>query len=395
MIDQDALRVPAELRRYQTPALVVGVIALAVLIVGAFFSPTQFFRSYLMAFVFWTGLALGCLGILMMQYLTGGAWGIVIRRQLESATRTLPLMALLFIPLAFGVGYLYIWSHPGVVAANHTLQQKKEYLNIPFFLVRAAVYFLVWIGAAWFLNRWSWRQDQTADPTFSRRLQRLSGPGLFVLSITLTFAMIDWVMSLEPLWYSTIYGVTFMAGVALAAYAFTVATLILLARYRPLAGRLRPRHYRDLGNLMLAFVMVWAYCSFAQYLLIWSGNLREEIPWYLRRIQGGWGWVAVSLIAIHFFLPFFLLMSRTVKRDARWLMIVALIVILMRFVDVFWLVEPAFYEADLRVHWMDFAALIGFGGLWLAVFVWQLRARPLLPLNDPYLREAFEDAGEQ
>lgn len=388
--------------RLQTPALVAGVVGLVLCAVGWFFMPDQFFRSYLVAYLFWAGLALGCLAVLMMQYLTGGAWGLIVRRELESATKTLPLMALLFVPLLAGMQSLYVWTHTGAVAADEHLRHKHVYLNTEFFVIRWAAYFVVWVAIAYLLNRWSREQDRTADPRLSLRLERLSGPGLFVLSITVTFALIDWVMSLEPDWYSTIYGVTFMAGELLAAFAFIIAVVVLLSRYEPLSSRLLPRHFRDLGNLLLTFVMLWAYCAFSQFLLIWSGNLREEIPWYLRRLQGGWGWVGVSLIVLHFFLPFFLLLQGDIKRRARRLALVAYLVIVMRFVDLLWLVAPVFTRTVSPAHWVDLAthlalsllALVGTGGVWLWVFIRQLSSNPLLPLNDPYMKEAFSGGDE-
>jgi hypothetical protein len=380
-----------DLQRWQTPLVGIGVACLALCAVGWFLSPDQFFRSYLLAFIFWTGLTLGCLAILMMQYVTGGAWGIILRRTLEAATRTLPLVVIFFLPLLLGLHRLYIWTDRQAVAGDPLLQHKQPFLNIPFFIGRAAIYFVCWLALIFFLNRWSRRQDSTGEPKLAWRLEHLSAPGLFLLSITITLALIDWVMSLEPRWYSTIYAVGFMAGEMLAAFAFALAVVILLAARPPLAEVVEPRHFRALGNLMLTFVMLWAYCAFAQYLLIWSGNLRAEIPWYLRRMSGGWGWVALALIVFHFFLPFLLLLFREIKDHRRTLVCVAVVIILLRCVDLFWLVEPAFYKQHFSLHWLDFATLFGLGALWLAVFVWQLRALPLLPLRDPYAEEAFAD----
>jgi hypothetical protein len=377
------------LSRWQTTLLVVGVVCLLLCAIGWFFSPDQFFRSYLLAFIFWTGLTLGCLGILMMQYVTGGAWGIILRRTLESATRTLPLLIIFFLPLLLGLHRLYIWTDKEVVAADPLLQHKHPFLNIPFFVVRAAIYFTFWIALIFFLNRWSREQDETGEPKLAWRLEHLSAPGLFFLSVTLSLALIDWVMSLEPRWYSTIYAVGFMAGEMLAAFAFSIAVVILLSAGPPLSDVIEARHFRALGNLLLTFVMLWAYCAFSQYLLIWSGNLREEIPWYLRRTSGGWGWVALALIVFHFFLPFFLLLFREIKDHTRTLIVVSIIVIILRFVDLFWLVKPAFYREGFSLHWLDFTAIAGLGAIWLTVFIRQLSARPLLPLNDPYREEAF------
>jgi len=381
----------SDLQRWQMPLIGTGIVCLVLCAIGWFFSPDQFFRSYLLAFIFWAGLTLGCLAILMMQYVTGGAWGIILRRTLESATRTLPLVLVFFLPLLSGLHRLYIWTDRQTVAADPLLQHKQPFLNVPFFLVRAAVYFACWLALISCLNRWSRKQDDTGAPALAWRLEHLSAPGLFLLSITITLALVDWVMSLEPRWYSTIYAVGFMAGEMLAAFAFAIAVVILLSARPPLADVVKPRHFRALGNLMLTFVMLWAYCAFSQYLLIWSGNLRAEIPWYLRRIQGGWGWVALALIVFHFFLPFFLLLFREIKDHRRTLALVALVVILLRCVDIFWLVEPAFYRQHFSLHWLDFAALFGLGALWLAVFVRQLGALPLLPLRDPYMQEAFTD----
>ncbi len=373
-----------EVSRVQRRALAAGVICLAVCLVGAVFSPAQFFRSYLLGFLFWTGIALGCLAIVMLQHLTGGQWGMVIRRLLESGSRTLPLMAVLFVPLIFGLSKIYGWTRP------HDLpRQQVIYLNVPFFLARTAIYFLAWVLLAYFLNKWSRQQDTTGDRRFARRMQRLSGPGLVLYTLTATFAAIDWIMSLEPRWYSSIFGVLIIGGQALSAMAFVIAAAVLLAQYEPLASVLQPRHVHDLGKLLLTFVMLWAYFAFSQLLIIWAGNLPEEIPWYLHRLQGSWRWVGVLLILFHFALPFVLLLSRDLKRSARAMALLALAVIIMRLVDLFWLTAPEFWPG-FRIHWMDFLAPIGLGGIWLAFFLWQLQTRPLLPIGDPQLPQAME-----
>jgi hypothetical protein len=377
------------LERFQRPALFVGAAALAICVVGGFFAPAQFFRSYLFAFLFWTGVALGCLAVAMLHHVTGGAWGLPIRRPLESGTRTLPLMLLLFVPVVLGARKIYEWADPAAVASDPILRHKSLYLNLPFFTGRALLYFAAWLALAYFLNRWSLEQDATGGRPIARRLQLLSSAGLVVYGLTVTFASIDWAMSLEPHWFSTMYGVLFIAGQGLTAFAFIIVVLVLLSGTPPLAGYVGQRHYHDLGKLMLAFVMFWAYVSFSQYLIIWSGNLPEEIPWYLRRLQGGWGWVGAALVLLHFLLPFFLLLPASANRNPRVLAAVAGLVVLMRLVDVFWLTQPAFAGSRFRLHWMDLLAPIGVGGLWLAVFSWQLGKRPLLPLNDPELQEAL------
>jgi hypothetical protein len=389
----------AAIDRLRRPSLVAGVVALAACAAGAVASPGAFFRGYLFAYVFFTGLSLGCLAIVMLHHLTGGAWGIPIRRILESGTRTLPLIAILFLPIAVGMKHLYSWSRPEEVAKDALLQAKEAYLNVPFFLARAAFYFAVWIAIAYFVNRWSLEQDRAGSPALTRRLQLLSAGGVVAYGLTMTFASIDWVMSLEPHWFSTMYGVLYIAGQALNALAFVTAALVLMSGEKPFSDFVRPAHYHDLGKLLLAFVMFWSYVSFAQYLIIWAGNLPEEIPWYLRRLNGGWGWVGGALILLHFALPFLLLLPAGANRNSRILVAVAGLVVLMRFVDVYWLVRPVFTQASasaasarFQIHWLDLAASIGIGGVWLAVFLWQLEERPLLPVNDPEFAEALAHA---
>jgi hypothetical protein len=379
--------------RFQRGCLAVGILGLALCALGGRFGAAQFFQSYLIAYLFWIGVALGCLGIIMIHNLSGGAWGIAIRRLLESGARTLPLMLVLFIPLLFGTRSLYEWAGPEALSEDPLLRHKAAYLNVTFFLLRSGFYFVVWIGAAFLLTQWSRDHDRTADPRLLQRSRMLSGPGLALYALTITFASIDWVMSLEPHWYSTIYGVHFMGGHALSAFALTILFAGLLAREAPLSKIIRPSHFHDLGNLLLAFVMLWAYFAFSQWLIIWSGNLPEEITWYVRRTRGGWEWIALVLGLFHFFLPFFLLLLRGVKRRARALCAVAVAVVAMRFLDIFWYTAPAFHPAGWRLHWMDIAAPIGVGGLWLAFFFWQLRPAPLIPLQDRSVKELLENAG--
>ncbi len=381
--------VHSELDRIQRRSLLVGGVGLTLCVGGALLDPAQFFQSYLFAYLFWIGIALGSLAILMLHHLVGGAWGFVIRRVLEAAAGTLPVMALLFVPILFGLHDLYVWARPEAVAGSELLQHKSPYLNVPFFLIRTAIYFAAWIGLAFLFNEWSLEQDRTGEPALSRRLQMLSGPGLLVYGLTMTFGSIDWVMSLEPEWFSTIYGITFMVGQALAGFAFAILIAVLLADRQPLAGVVSAAHFHDLGNLLLAFVMLWAYMAFSQFLIIWTGNLPEEITWYLHRAGGGWNWVGLFVVIFHFAVPFLLLLSRGAKRRLHMLFAVAMTIVVMRLVDLFWLVAPAFHPSGVRVHWMDLVAPIGVGGIWMGVFARQLKGRPLLPPHDPYVKEAF------
>ncbi|HWQ34670.1 MAG TPA: hypothetical protein VNQ79_17605 [Blastocatellia bacterium] len=389
-MSQAAYTPPPVIDRIQSRALIAGGIGLIACVIGAFFKPAQFFNSWLISFMFVIGITLGCLALVMLQYLTGGAWGLVIRRVLESATRTLPLIVLLFIPLLFGLQKLYAWARPAEVAAHEALQHKRLYLNVPFFLVRGVIYFAAWLLLAYFLNKWSRQQDQANDARLERRFQLLSGGGLVLYVLTVTFAVIDWVMSLEPEWFSTIFGLLFVAGQGLSAMAFVIAALVVLSRYEPLAHVISRGHLHDLGKLMLTFVMLWAYLSFSQFLIIWSGNLPEETVWYVERLRGGWQWIGLLLVLFHFALPFLLLLSSDLKRSGRLMIPVALLVMAMRAVDLFWIIAPALNREHLAVHWMDIAALVGLSGLWLAFFAWQLRRRPLLPVNDPHFGEVLQ-----
>jgi len=390
-------KTPPEVGEFQRRALVVGIAGVAICVLGAFFDSEQFFRSYLLAYVFWVGIALGCFAILMLQHMSGGAWGLVIRRVLESATRTFPLLAVLFIPIAIGVRSIYIWAGPhagqGNEALQHALDHKAPYLNVPFFIGRAVFYFAIWILLSYLLNKWSLEQDRTKHRPLTTRLQGISGPGLVLYGFTVTFASIDWIMSLEPQWFSTIFGVLVMGGQGLSAMAFIIAVVVVLSRYKPLSDVIKPSHLHDLGKLMLAFLMLWAYFGFSQFLIIWSGNLPEEIPWYVRRLQTSWKWVGLALVLLQFALPFVLLLSRDLKRNSRTLVTVAVAVIVMRLVDLIWLTVPEFHEGAFRIHWMDLLMPIGVGGLWLAYFAYQLKQRPLLPMGDPYLEEALAHEG--
>jgi len=378
-----------DMRRWRKRAWIAGATALALCAIGGFFNADQFFRSYLWCYMFYIGVALGSTALLMLQYLTGGAWGMVIRRPCEAASRTLPVLAILFLPIAAGIPHLYRWSHADRVAHDPVLLHKAVYLNVPFFLIRAAVYFAGWLLIAHFLYKWSGEQDR-GDARAANRLAAISGPGLAFYGFSVTFMAIDWILSLDPDWFSTIFGLLFIAGEGLSALAVLICLLVILNNRAPLAGVLTHRHLHDVGKLLLAFVMVWAYFSFSQFLIIWAGNLPEEIPWYLERLRGGWGYIGLSLVFLHFALPFALLLSRDIKRNFKLLRAVAVLVIVMRFVDLYWLVAPDFRKGNFGVSWMDFLAPIGLGGIWLAAFLWQLERRPLMPVGDAELEEALE-----
>jgi hypothetical protein len=391
MIVETSYTAPPRAAAIQRLAMVVGLAGLVLCALGFVASREHFFKAYLLGYVFWISIALGSLALSMVHHLSGGAWGVVIRRILEASSRTLPFMALLFVPLAFGIHDLYEWSHADAVAQDPILQHKAPYLNTTFFLVRTVLFFAVWSGLAYLLSKWSREQDQIGggEPQ-GTWMQRLSGGGLVLYAITVLFMSVDWVMSLDPHWFSTMYGILFMGGQGLSALAFTIAVAVLLSRTEPMARVIQPAHLHDLGKLLLAFVMLWAYFSFSQYLIVWSANLPEEIPWYLRRLSGGWQYVGLALIVGHFALPYVLLLSRDLKRQGHRLILVAALVVVMRIVDLFWQIGPMHGEEGLSLHWMDAVAPIALGGIWIALFLWQLGTRPLLPLGEPYLAEALE-----
>lgn len=379
---------PADLERLERRAWLVGGGGVAAAAIGFLTDGGRFMQAYLVAWLFWTCITLGCLAILMLHHLTRGAWGLMIRRSLEAATRTLPVLALLFVPVLLRLEDLYSWARPEA-AADPLIQHKAIFLNPTAFSIRSILYFAIWMLFAWSLNRLSLQQDATGDPGLFRRLQVVAAPGLGIFCLLASFAAIDWLMSLEPHWYSSIFGVYFIAGQGVAAFAFIIITALYLSRREPMSRALRPHHFHDYGKLMLAFVMIWSYIAVSQLLIIWSGNLPEEIPWYLERTRGGWKWVSITLILFHFLLPFLLLLSRDLKRSARLLSWVAMGVLVMRWVDLYWQAAPTFHHGPVP-SWLNLATMAALGGIWIALFARQLQKRSLLPVNDPYLEEAFD-----
>ncbi len=359
-----------------------GAVALVVCVVGAFFDPAQFFRAYLASYLFYQGIGLGCLAILMIYYVTGGAWGFLIRRFLEAGTRTLPLLALLLIPVGIGLRYLFVWARPEAVAADPNLQWKQVYLNVPFWWVRAVFYFAVWLTFGYFLNAWSRRQEETGDARYARLLENLSGPGLVAYGICMHFAAVDWIMSLQTAFKSSIYGPLVASGQILSGMGLVLVMLAWLSPRPPLGDVVSAKTLNDLGNLLLAFLVIWAYLVFFEFMLIWIANLPHEILWYLDRSRGGWQWVAWALFVFHFAVPFVLLLARPVKQSRVALAGVAGLVLFLHLVFLNWQILPAFAATRLTDHWMDFLMPVGLGGIWFGYYLWQLESRPLLPEHD-------------
>jgi hypothetical protein len=355
-----------------------------------------FWQSYLIGYIFWLGITLGSLGIVMIQHLSGGAWTMISRRLLEASTRTLPLMAVLFLPIWFNLAKLFPWVNPD--PADEKLMEvvhlKGAYLNTGFFGVRALLYFAIWSILAFFLNKWSKEQDEQPamlPGPLDRRSRMISGPGLVLYVATITFMSVDWIMSLDPHWYSTIFGVLMLGGQGLSTMAFTILILAILVKFQPMSRVANADKFHDHGKLMFAFVMLWAYFSLSQLLIIWSANLPEEIPFYLERLHGPWYVISVSLLLLQFALPFLLLLSQRFKRNPDIVKWIALLILVMRIVDIAWTIGPVFRHEGSSLSWVDFAAVLGIGGLWLVIFFRNLASRSLVPARDPYFKEAIAD----
>jgi hypothetical protein len=388
------LAAPPAIKTIQQRSLIVGLLFGVMAAVGAFIRPEEFFRAYLLGFMAWLGVTLGSMAILMLRHLTKGGWGMVIRRILGAAMRCVPLMAVLFVPLLFGLPKLYVWvrpldSIPDAHLREHLQELTKTYLSTKGFIIRAVIYFAIWNGLSFFLTQWSAEQDHPPVRDNSSRFKMLSGPGLILYGLTITFAAIDWVMSIDPSWISTIFGLSFLIGQVLSALCFAVVVERILYRYRPMSELLTPEHVHDHGKFMLTFIMVWAYFSFSQWLIIWAGNLPEEITWYMRRVHGGWEYVGLFLVLFHFAGPFVRLLSRPFKRDITRLAWLAAWLLLMRYVDLFWIIEPNFSKT-LSLTWLDVVVPVAIGGLWLWFFFRNLSSMPLVPAYDVDAVEVLE-----
>jgi len=389
---------PPVVKTLQSRLLIVGVIFAGIAIIGGFLRPDEFFHGYLLAYMDWLGITLGSMAILMIRHLTGGGWGMVIRRILGAGMRCIPLMTLFFIPILFGLPHLYIWARPLDAIADKHLQQHlrditQSYLNPHGFAIRAAIYFIIWNGLSFFLSKWSREQNQPPMRDNSPRFKALSGPGLILYAFTISFAAIDWIMSIDPSWISTMYGLIILIGELLAAMCFAVLIERILFDYKPMSELLRPDFVQDHGKWMLTFIMVWGYFSFSQWLIIWAGNLPDEITWYLRRANGGWQYLWFSLAIFHFAVPFVLLLSRPFKRNIRRLVWLAVFLLFMRYLDLLWIIEPNF-SATFRITWADIVVSIAMGCLWIAYFFRNLSSLPLLPAYDVYAKEVLEPAHE-
>lgn len=381
--------VRAEFSRAGKISLIVGLAAAAVSVVSGFFGWLDFFQAYLASWLLWLGVALGSLVLVALQYLTGGAWGILIRRPAEAAARTLPLLAVLFIPIALGIPVLYHWAHPAFVAHDEILKHRQIWMNTPLFVIRVVCYFSVWIGLGFFLEKWSIQQDETGDPRLDILAQRLSAPGLILYVGTLSFAAVDWIVSLSDHWYSTMAGFLLVVEQGLSAMAFLIIVMTVLSVRDPIRQFYSRRDLQELGKLLLMFVMLWGYFAFSQFLIIWSGNVRQEITWFHPRMATNWGWVGLALILLQFLLPFLILLSRDLKRSRKPMLLVSSLVLVMRYVDLYWSIKPEVFRNGIRITIPDLTLPIALGGIWLTAYLFYLRRYPVIPARAPHLEGAL------
>jgi hypothetical protein len=377
------------LRRLPAVGWTVGLAgAVASILLGAG-RDGQLAYSALVACLFVLSVAVGGLLFVLVQFLSRAGWSVVVRRLAEHLMATLPVIAaLLLVVLAWGLEDLFSWAR-GEPAHGGPWGGKHLILNRGFFFLRAVVYLGLWSLLGWWFRRQSLRQDATRDPAITRRLQRVSAPALVVFGLTVTFAAFDWIMSLEPEWYSTIFGVYFFSGSAVAVHAFLVLLVVWLRRRGPLSSVVTPEHLHDLGKLLFAFTVFWAYIAFSQFLLIWYGNLPEETVWYTQRLTAGWRHATWALALGHFVLPFFFLLPRKVKRNPVTVVMSATWMLAMHYLDLYWLVMPSFHREGLRPTLLDLTTLVAVGGMFLGSLGLAMRRSALVPTGDPRLAESL------
>src|SRR3989440_239319 len=398
------LTAPPVVKKIYQRSLIVGIVFAIASVILAITNPDQFYRGYLLGFLCWLGVSLGSMAIIMIRHLTGGGWGMGIRRILGAAMRTLPLLAILFIPIIIGVAQhrIYPWAMPLDSVRDPYIKEhlekhgfiKDAYLNFSGFLIRAIIYFAIWNVLSFLLSMWSRQTDRPGAPDNTQKFKAVAGPGLILYSFTISFAAIDWVMSLDPSWISTIFGLIILIGEVLSAMCFAVVVERILVNYKPMSEMLKPEFVHDHGKWMLTFIMVWAYFSFSQWLIIWAGNLPNEITFYTKRLGGGWGWIGLFLVLFHFAVPFAILLSRPFKRDVTKLVWLAMWLMLMRYLDLFWVIEPNFSKT-ITVTWADIIVPVAMGGLWLAYFCRNLASMPLVPAYDEFASEVLHPAHEK
>lgn len=371
-------------------ALIAGIAGLALSALGLFTNSKQFNHSYLTAFVFWWTLCMGGLFFTMLHHLTNATWSIVLRRIAENIMMVLPWMALFVIPVFFGMNDLYKWSLPEVMETDYLIQKKAAYLNVPFFIARTVFYFAVWIILSFSLYRVSVKQDSGHSDAILKRMRVISAPGMILFAITISFAGIDWMMTMDAHWYSTIYGVYVFAGCLLSFLGLITLIGKMMEKRDILTGTITGEHFHDLGRLMFAFTIFWAYIAFSQYFLIWYANIPEETLWYLHRWEGSWKVISMLILFGHFIIPFLLLMTRAAKRNSTFMKIIAAWFIFIHWVDIYWLIGPNLHHHSAHFSWMDLTTVVGIGGILVWLFMARLSSQPLVPVGDPRLQASID-----
>lgn len=375
---------------FGTRSLIVGIAGLAVSAIGYFLNPAQFFHSYLNAFIFWFSIAMGSLFFVMLHHLVAARWSVTLRRLAENVMMQTPLMLLFFLPLLLGLHDLFHWTHHEAVEADLILQKKAPYLNITFFVVRAAVFFGVWVAISVLLFKASLKQDLNPEEAITKRMRVISAFGIIAYAFTFSFASFDWLMSLDAHWYSTIFGVYIFSGSLVAIISFLVIVLFFLRRQGILRNMVTTEHFHDLGKLLFAFTVFWAYIAFSQYFLIWYANIPEETIWFRNRWVGSWKEVSLLLVMGHFVFPFFIMITRSAKRKAALLTVMAFWMLFMHWVDLYWVIMPGLYEEGFDLSWFDLTAFIGTGGIFVWFLLKRIAAHPVIPVKDPQLKASME-----
>jgi hypothetical protein len=369
----------------------IGGLGLLLCVGGFFADRAHFFQSYLFAFLYWGGFAIGGMAVLLLNNVVGGKWGVTIRRLLEAKARTLPVVAVLFLPILLGLPYLYPWAND-LVHRNPVVAHKASYLNTPMFIGRFVFYFVVWMLFFRSIRKLTDQQDQTGDPSIIVRLRQISAPGLLVFTLTGTFAYIDWIMSTETEFYSTVFGALVLIGNILQAFCLTVLVIVVSSKEDRFGGRINSKLLHDIGKLIFAFVIFWTYLSASQIIIIWPGNLPMEIGYYIQRTKGFWRVLTWVVGLTMFFFPFLALLSEPRKKNPVRLLRVAVWILCAHMIYMFWLVEPTFRQKGFEFYWTDIAAFVGVGGIWIYAYLGNLRQRPLLPLHDPRIIEPLPEA---
>lgn len=376
--------------RAERLAMGIGIVGIALSGLGWMLDSVRFYHAWLTAFSFWVSIALGALFFTMLHHLTGAKWSVVVRRISETIMMQLPWMFLAFIPIYLGMHDLYHWTHEEAVANDLLLQNKAGYLNVGFFTARTILYFAVWSAVSIMLYRTSLRQDSRPSEAQLAKMRKVSAGGMLLFALTITFASFDWLMSMEPHWFSTIFGVYFFACSFLASISFLTGICLYLRNKNVLTSIITVEHFHDLGKLMFAFTVFWSYIAFSQYLLIWYGNIPEETYWYLMRWEGSWKYVSLVIIFGHFAIPFTLLLFQGVKRNMMMLKLMAAWLLLVHWLDMYWLVYPSYLEHGAEFGWIEPATMIGLGGIFLWSFWSRLRKNPLVPTGDPHLETSIK-----